>query len=307
VLLDQQAQQHPLGEVRVLVLVHEHVLEAPRRALAHVRALVQQLEGAHDQVPEVERAALLQQAVVVGVEAGELALAVGVGALGIGRGGKPLGPVLQLLRRHQLVLEPVDARDEAGQQRRRIAADLVVAQRQLADPVEQERQAVGGGGGSEERVDAGLERLVAQQLHAEGVERRDVQLLIGRLQQRLESLAHLGAGRAREGQGQNAVGGRALLDQPREAAGERAGLPGAGAGHHQQRPPGMGDDRALVRVQAVEQVGHADLGYAARCADQGGPELPSSVAETTTAATASAIVIIRNRRAVSQRKRRLPR
>ena len=70
----------PCGEVRVLVLVHEHVPEAARHALAHVRPLVEQLEGAQDQVPEVERPALGEQAVVVGVEPRELALARGAGA-----------------------------------------------------------------------------------------------------------------------------------------------------------------------------------------------------------------------------------
>ena len=75
VRVHQQPEQHPLGEVRVLVLVHEHVPVALRRALAHVRALVQQPEGAHHEIAEVERAALRQQAVVVGVDAGELDLA----------------------------------------------------------------------------------------------------------------------------------------------------------------------------------------------------------------------------------------
>ena len=47
----------------------------PRHPLAHVRVLVQQPERAHDQVAEVERAALGEQPVVVGVEARELQLA----------------------------------------------------------------------------------------------------------------------------------------------------------------------------------------------------------------------------------------
>ena len=48
------------------------MLEAPGHALAHVRALVEELERVQDEVAEVERAALRQQAVVVGIEAGEL-------------------------------------------------------------------------------------------------------------------------------------------------------------------------------------------------------------------------------------------
>ena len=54
-----------------------------RHALAHVRLLVEQPERAHDQVAEVERAALGQQAVVVGVDARELELALRARPLGV--------------------------------------------------------------------------------------------------------------------------------------------------------------------------------------------------------------------------------
>ena len=40
-------------------------------------------------------------------------------------------------------------------------------------------------------------------------------------------------------------------------------MPVPGTGHHQERPAGVRDGRALARVQAVEEVGHPDLGYAA--------------------------------------------
>ena len=81
--------------------------------------------------------------------------------------------------------------------------------------------------GERNGIEAGLERLVLQQPRAERVEGGDVELLVGRLDQRLEPLAHLGGGGRREGEREDLAGGRALLDEPGEAAGERAGLAGA--------------------------------------------------------------------------------
>ena len=252
-LLDEQPQQHALREVRVLVLVDEHVAVAARHALAHVRALVQQPEGLQDQVAEVERAALGEQPVVVAVEAGELELAVGPGPRGValGVGGEPLRIAAQVGGGHHLVLQPVDARDEARQERRRIAADLVVAQRQLTDALEQQREPVGRRDGRQEGIDAGLERLVLKEPGAERVEGGDVELLVGRLDQRLEPLAHLGGGGRREGEREDLAGGHALLDEPCEAAGERACLAGPGPCDHDERTAGVSDGLLLRAVEAV--------------------------------------------------------
>ena len=74
-VLAQEPQHQPLGEVHVLEVVHEHVREALRRTQAHVGALVQESEGPQHEVARVEPAALAHEPVVVGVEAGELGLA----------------------------------------------------------------------------------------------------------------------------------------------------------------------------------------------------------------------------------------
>ena len=265
VLLHQQPQQHPLGEVGVLVLVHEHVAEARGGALAHVRLLVQQAEGAQDQVAEVERPALAEQAVVVGVEAAELELARGVRSRGVVV--RPLGQPLRVrdvvVGRHHLVLQAVDPRHEAPEQRRRVAADLVVAQRELVDAVEQQRQAIRRRDRREERIDAGFERLVGQQARAEAVEGLHVELLVGRGDERLEPLAHLGGGRRGEGQREQLLGGRPLLDEPAEAPADRAGLAGAGTRHDQERTPRVRHSGTLSPVQGVLGFRHPALGYAA--------------------------------------------
>jgi hypothetical protein len=62
-----------VGEVEVLELVHEHVGEAPVEP--------REAERAQDEVARVERALLGEQAVVVGVQPGELALALAALAL----------------------------------------------------------------------------------------------------------------------------------------------------------------------------------------------------------------------------------
>ena len=74
VLGDEQSQQQALREVRVLVLVDEHVPEAPGQPRAHVRLLAQQPERLQDEVAEVQRPRLGQHPVVRRVDVGELAL-----------------------------------------------------------------------------------------------------------------------------------------------------------------------------------------------------------------------------------------
>ena len=98
----EQAQQQPLGEARVLQLVDEHVAVASRQPLPYARARPQQAERVQHQVADVERPGVGEQALVGGVQVGELALA---GAL-LGQGCRPGGVVAG---RHKLVLEPVDA------------------------------------------------------------------------------------------------------------------------------------------------------------------------------------------------------
>ena len=145
-LLDQEPEEQALGEGGLLVLVHQHVLEPARDALAHVRALVQQLEGAEHEIAEVERAAR-------GARAGGGALpprphepprGAGAGGVGGGLGGEALGVGLIGGGRDGLVLQPVDARDEAREERGGVAADLVRAQRQVVEPLEEQSQPVGG-------------------------------------------------------------------------------------------------------------------------------------------------------------------
>ena len=167
VLGDQQPQQQALGEARVLELVDQHVAEARGEPRAHVRLGAQQPERVQHEVAEVERARLGEHAVVGGVDRGELALARGARAIGRALLGQLRRPGRVVARRDQLVLEPVDPLHDRAEQRARVAAQVVRGERQLVDPLEQHREPVRGGDGRGERVDAGLERLLAQQPRAE--------------------------------------------------------------------------------------------------------------------------------------------
>ena len=115
-VLHEQPQQHSLGEVRVLVLVHQHVPEAPPCPLAHVRLLVEEAEGAQDQVAEVQGAPLGEQAVVVRVQVRELELARGraAGRVVLRLLAQALGIGAVVARRDHLVLQAVDPAHEAG-------------------------------------------------------------------------------------------------------------------------------------------------------------------------------------------------
>ena len=189
----------------------------------------------------VERAPLGEQAIVVGVQARELELAAGVNPLGVRlAGATELGRVATVVAAgDQLVLQAIDTRDEARQERCRVAADLVAAEGQVVDPVEHQRQPVGRRHRGEERVEPGLDRLVVQDARAEVVEGHDAQVLEGRVEARLEPLADLRGRRGGEGEGEDRVGGRAVLREPLEARHQRACLAGARAADHEQRPSGV--------------------------------------------------------------------
>ena len=93
----EQLDEQRLGEVEVLEVVDEHVAPARRDARARRAARSRSSASARrHEVAGVERALLGEQPVVGGVEAGELALALGARALGVvaaGSASRPRGVV----------------------------------------------------------------------------------------------------------------------------------------------------------------------------------------------------------------------
>ena len=224
----QQPQEQALGEARVLELVDEHVAVAVGEPVAHVCVGAQEAEAVQHEVADVERPRVGQHPLVGAVELGELALARAVP----GQGRGPRGVVV---RRHQLVLEAVDPLDDRAERRARVAAQVVVAQRQLVDPLEQHRQAVGGAHGGGERVEPGLERLVAQEPGAEAVEGGHGQLLVGAVEPILELRAQAVGGSRGEAQDEQRLRRRAAAHEVHEPLGQHRRLARAGAAQHEQR------------------------------------------------------------------------
>ena len=143
----------------------------------HVRAVAQQAQGPQDEVAGIERVRRGQQPLVGGVELGELALARAVGLL---------RPRREALRVDQVLLQPVDPCHDPRQERGGAAAEVVLAQRQVVDVLEQHRQAVGAPERDDERLQACLQRLVVEDARAEVVHRVHGELLVGAVDRLLQ-------------------------------------------------------------------------------------------------------------------------
>ncbi len=132
------------------------------------------------------------------VELGELDLALGALAVRGRRRGPLLRhrPLPQRGRCHGLRLQQVDATQQPAEQAGGVAADLVAAQRQIVETVEQHGQAVGRADGGEERIEPGLGRVLAQERLGRLLVGVDPELLVGAIQQQLGPLAQPGAGGA---------------------------------------------------------------------------------------------------------------
>ncbi len=241
-----------VGDARLLELVDDELGEALAEALADVGALGREAGQLDHDVAAVEAAELAQGALVVRVEVGELDLAPGVLALArVGGGALALdGPAAQARGRHRLGLDHVDALQQAGEQAAGVAADLVAAQGQVVEAVEHEGEPVGGRDGLEERVEAGLDRVLAQQALGDRLVGADPELLVG----------------ARRAPPRSARAGR----PPRRAC-ERARGPARGRARRPGRPPSRRARRSCrcparprTRTRPAAVLRHPSLGVGQR-------------------------------------------
>ena len=205
-------------------------LEQPAE-LEHRLAAVDRPRGAHHRVVQL-------------VDLSELPLARRRVKVGLSRltGAEALGPLPEPLRGHPGGLQGVDPIDDPRQEPGGVAADLVAAQGQLVEPLEQQGKALGGRQRLEEGIEAGLCGVLAQQPRGDQRVRIDHQLLEGALHRLLGPGADPGGGGLRAGQHQGALAGSR---QGRDPVADRLRTSGARQPEDEQGPLGVADDALL--------------------------------------------------------------
>src|SRR5580704_7705940 len=261
-----------LDAVGVLELIHQHVTEAPAVMREQLRVVAPQLEGAQQQLGEVDDPGARARLLISRVQGDQLA-ARRIAAIGEPR------------RAASLVLLCVDeplhlARDPAR-----------LVELPGADQLLDEALLVLGIHDLEALHQARLAPVDAQQAMRDAVEGADPERRGGNPQQPLDARAHLAGRLVGEGDGEDALGRGALgLDHPGDPMGEHARLAAAGARQHQHRPRWGGDGGALRVVQRIEDRGEI---HRARILRESAPASQASVARLSCAKRTSATAKLR--------------
>ena len=258
VVARQPLEQRPLGGRRLLQLVDHHLGEALGDPAAHVGSLDQHAVERQEDIAGVEAPRLGQDPVVRGVELGELDLAprrlvLGFVARFLGLAPGPLG---EGGRTDPFGLQPVYPRQQARQEPGRVAADLVPAQRQRVEAVEQDRQPLRPPEHVEEGIEPRRLGVLAQQPLADLVPAADPELLIRALEQRLGVGAQPPRGRPPRADHQRPLRRRPRLRQVGEPPREQLALTGPGGAEDEHRPGDVrGGATPPVRLPRLDQVG----------------------------------------------------
>ena len=253
VLGDEGEDEPHVGVLEVLQVVDEHVPVVSGDAGPDVWLRRQQRVRLEHQVAEVQAALRGEHRVVRLVDRRELPLALGA----LVPGGQPGRPAGVFDRGDHRLLEAVDAGDHAREHRSGVAAEVVPAQGQLVDALQQHREPVGGCHGRHERADPRLERLVVQQAGAEPVHGVDGELGEAAIEAVLDAAAQRICRALRRRQREDLLGlGCTTRRKPGMTGQQRAGLARPGAAHDEQGAAAVGDDPALLSGEAVERIGH---------------------------------------------------
>ena len=271
VLVGERGHELGLGAVGVLELVDEDVPEAPRDRRPGRRRGADETEGERHLVAEVDAAVGGHERLVRGVRTGQLRLPSGrfvggsrglesdgihAGRLGhtrsLGRHAVRMGE--EVGRRDVLVLAAAEQRGERGQEAGRVAQRPVRVQLELEQVLAQEDDDLRARQHPQVRGQAELQRVLADDPVAEGVEGRDGGVRVAVRDQLVHPDRHLLGRLVRERQGQDLRGPRAPRgDEPGDPAGDDLGLAGPGARHHEERTLAVGHGAELVRVETPQQ------------------------------------------------------
>ncbi len=273
--LGEQGHQLGLRPVRVLELVDEDVAEPAGDLGARRGGAPDEAQGERHLVAEVDAAVGREQLLIRRVGPGELVLPGGLlaprrGRIGVHLGGRVGGvdqPVERLglggdrpcvvpigRGRDVLVLAPAEQRRQRVEEAGGVAERPIPVELELEEVLAQEDHDLGPGQDPQVRGQAELERVLADDPVAEGMERRDRRVRVAVRDQLIDADGHLLGRLVGEGQGQDLRRSRTTgRDEPRDAPRDDLGLAGPRPRDHEQRPRLVGDRPALVRVEAAEE------------------------------------------------------
>ena len=231
-VVHQQARQLVLRAVRVLVLVHHHIIKLMLVLVAHVRALRQQLNRHQQQVVKVHRIVLEQAFFVLRKHLCHLAL------VKIARLARVLA------RPHHRVLRITDCPQHCARLKalfvQVVFLQNMLHQRLLVARVVNRKIALV----RPQRLD-----LLLQQARAKAMKRVQPHTPRPRAHQLVHALAHFLGRLVRKRNSQNAERGIAQVQQMRNAARQHLRLAAARASQNQHRPFCRQHRVALLRVQ----------------------------------------------------------
>ena len=168
--------------------------------------------------------------------------------------GQPIRVRQVVGRRDVLVLAAAEQRRERGQEAGRVAERPVDVEVELEQVLAQEDDDLGTGQHPQVGRQPELERVVADQAVAEGVERGDRGVRVAVRHELVDAdrhlLGRLVGEREREDLGRL---GTPRGDQPGDPAGDDLGLAGPGAGDDEERAAAMRHRPQLVGVESAEQ------------------------------------------------------
>ena len=224
----QQLEQFVLRGVGVLVLVDQHMAQQALPFLAHLGMAAQQAHGHADQVVEVHALVGGQALLVALHDQGDAALVVvlghGQGLAAVPAGVFPVadGPL------------PLACGGRVGGAAGAVLEDAghIVGIQNAEVGLEPQRMAV-----------------LTHHAHPQRVEGADHHVLGGLADQALGPLAHFGGGLVGEGDGGDALGRHAVVDQPADLVRDHACLARARARQHQAGAFGVMDSLELGEVQ----------------------------------------------------------
>ena len=237
---NQFTHQLVLGMVGVLVLIYEDVAELAAIVVRDFGELLEQKDGAANQVVKVEGIGGTQTLRVDGINLRDSLL---VWVIASHAGGMHFGA-------DQLVLQRGDAVAHG------LGGELLGVQVELFNDQAQQALRVGrivdGEGGLQTQGGG----LTAQHAHAETVESRNPHVLGARADQRLNTFTHFGGSLVGECDSEDLAGGRAVgCEQVSDAVGEHAGLAGAGARDDEQGRAGVQHGFFLAFVESGGEGG----------------------------------------------------